>query len=93
MTDEAITLLRSATSSDRDLPAAYQQLAIAFGRKGSLGDADLAAAQASFAAGDIKTARELAGRARTRFPTGSPGWVQADDIYSYKPPSSAMRRN
>jgi hypothetical protein len=42
--------------------------------------------------GDIKTARELAARARTRFPVGSPGWVKADDIYSYKPPQSARRR-
>lgn len=93
LTDEAITLLRHALASDRDLPQAYQQLAVAYGRKGDFAEADLASAQASFASGDIKTARELAGRARTRFPTGSPGWVKADDIYSYKPPSSAMRRN
>jgi predicted Zn-dependent protease len=93
-TEEAITLLRNALARDKDLPQGYQQLAIAFGRKGQFADADLASAQAAFAAGEIKTARELAGRARTRFPTGSPGWVRADDIYSYKPPSpSVIRRN
>ena len=32
--------------------------------------------------GDHKTARQLAARAKTRFPIGSPGWVKADDIVS-----------
>ena len=41
--------------------------------------------------GDIRTAREIAARAKTRFPVGSPGWVKADDIVSYKPPKSARR--
>jgi hypothetical protein len=31
-------------------------------------------------------ARQLAGRAKARFPIGSPGWVKADDIASVKPP-------
>ena len=44
-------------------------------------------AQAAWARGDVKTARELAARAKTRFPTGSPGWVRADDIVTYKPPT------
>jgi hypothetical protein len=42
--------------------------------------------------GDVKTAREIATRAKTRFPVGSPGWVKADDIASYKPPQSALHR-
>jgi hypothetical protein len=25
-----------------------------------------------------------------RFPVGSPGWVKADDIASYKPPQRAL---
>jgi predicted Zn-dependent protease len=61
-------------------------LAMAYGRKGDLAEADLAAAQAAFASGDYRTARDLATRAKTRFPTGSPGWVRADDIVIYKPP-------
>jgi hypothetical protein len=28
----------------------------------------------------MKTARDLASRAKTRFAVGSPGWVKADDI-------------
>ena len=73
-------------------PDAYSQLAMAYGQKGDLAHADLASAQAAFMRGDIKTARELAARAKTRFPVGSPGWVKADDISSYKPPQSAGRR-
>ena len=30
-----------------------------------------------------KTARELAARARERFPVGSPGWVRSDDIVAF----------
>ena len=93
LTDEAVSLLRNALARDPDQPQGHQQLAVAFARKGNYADADLSSAQAAFASGQIKTARELAGRARTRFPTGSPGWVKADDIYSYRPPPSAMRRN
>jgi hypothetical protein len=37
--------------------------------------------------GDVKTARELAARAKTRFPVGSPGWVKADDLVIAKLPS------
>jgi len=51
------------------MPDGYSQLAMAYGQKGDLADADLAAAQAAFARGDIKTARDLAARAKTRFPT------------------------
>ena len=62
---------------------AYEQLAMAYGRKGDIADADLASAQAAFARGDNKTARELAARAKMRFPIGSPGWVRADDIVAF----------
>jgi predicted Zn-dependent protease len=64
---------------------------MAYGQKNDLARADLAAAQAAFMRGDIKTAREIAARAKTRFPVGSPGWVKADDIVSYKAPQSARR--
>jgi predicted Zn-dependent protease len=58
---------------------------MAYGRKGDLAQADLASAQAAAARGDLKTARELAARAKTRFAVGSPGWVKADDIVSARP--------
>jgi predicted Zn-dependent protease len=59
---------------------------MAYGRKGDYAQADLASAQAAFAKGDFRTARQLAKRAKTRFPVGAPGWVKADDIEAYKPP-------
>jgi predicted Zn-dependent protease len=89
--DEAIALLRPALAREPELPEGYTQLAMAYGRKGDLAHADLASAQAAFARGDTKTARELAARAKTRFPVGSPGWVKADDIVSFKPPSGVPR--
>ncbi|HML13442.1 MAG TPA: M48 family metalloprotease [Xanthobacteraceae bacterium] len=84
--DEAIPLLRTAVTREPEMADGYSQLAMAYGRKGDLAEADLAAAQAAFATGDYRTARDLATRAKTRFPTGSPGWVRADDIATYKPP-------
>jgi predicted Zn-dependent protease len=93
LADEAIPLLRTAMTREPDMPDAYSQLAMAYGRKGDIAEADLAAAQAAFARGDMKTARDLATRAKTRFPTGSPGWVKADDIVSLKMPTAARRPN
>lgn len=86
--EEAANLLRTSIRREPDAPEAYSQLAMAYGRKGDLANADLAAAQAAFARGDIKTARQLAARAKTRFPVGSPAWVRADDIVNLKPPNA-----
>ncbi|HEY2532904.1 MAG TPA: M48 family metalloprotease [Xanthobacteraceae bacterium] len=83
MAEEAVPLLRTALSKEPESADAYTQLAMAYGRKGDLADADLASAQAAFARGDDKTARELAARAKLRFPVGSPGWVRADDIVAF----------
>jgi predicted Zn-dependent protease len=57
---------------------------MAYGKKGDLAQADLASALAAFMRGDHPTARQLAARAKPRFPVGSPGWVKADDIISFK---------
>lgn len=78
--DEAINLLRLAVTRDPDATDAYSQLAMAYGRKGDVAQADLASAQAAFARGDFGTARQLAARAKIRLPVGSPAWVKADDI-------------
>ena len=83
MTKEAIPLLRAALAKEPESGDAYEQLAMAYGHSGDLADADLASAQAAFARGDNKTARELAARAKMRFPVGSPGWVKADDIVAF----------
>jgi predicted Zn-dependent protease len=90
--DEAVSILRAALTREPESPDAYSHLAMAYGLKNDLPNADLASAQAAFMRGDIKTAREIATRARARFPIGSPGWVKADDLASLKPPQSALRR-
>ena len=82
--DEAVTLLRTALAQEPESVDGYLQLAMAYGRKGDLAQADLASALAAFMRGDQPTARQLAARAKTRFPIGSPGWVKADDIVSSK---------
>jgi predicted Zn-dependent protease len=84
-TEEAIAILRAAVARETEAPLGYTQLAMAYGRKGDLAQADLASAQAAFLRGDSKTARELASRAKTRFAIGTPGWVKADDIVAAKP--------
>jgi predicted Zn-dependent protease len=83
--EESVTLLRNALSREPEAPLGYSQLAMAYGRKGDLAEADLASAQAAYLRGDVRTARDLASRAKTRFAVGSPGWVKADDIVSTKP--------
>ena len=84
--DEAIGILRAAVARESEAPIGFSQLAMAYGRKGDLAEADLASAQAAYLRGDNKTARDLASRAKTRFAVGTPGWVKADDIISSKPP-------
>jgi predicted Zn-dependent protease len=88
LAEEAVNLLRTAISREPESPEAYSQLAMAYGRKGDLANADLSSAQAAFTRGDIKTARQLATRAKTRLPIGSPAWVRADDIVNVKTPNS-----
>jgi len=89
--EEAAEILRQAISREPDAPEAYSQLAMAYGRKGDLANADLASAQAAFTRGDIVTARQLAARAKSRLPIGSPAWVRADDIVNVKPPVANIK--
>jgi len=90
LAEEAISSLKLAITRDPDIPEGYMNLAMAYGQKGDLAEADLASAQAAFSKGDVKTARQLAARAKTRFAVGTPGWVRADDIASYKPPPTPL---
>ncbi|MEP9353823.1 M48 family metalloprotease [Xanthobacter sp. KR7-65] len=91
-TQEAIRELIQATQRDPNSPSAWRSLAMAYGRAGDTANADLAAAQGNFAAGEFKLGRELAARARLKFPQGSPGWLKADDLVNFKPPASASNQ-
>jgi predicted Zn-dependent protease len=90
--DDAIVSLNAAIQRDADIPDAYTNLAMAYGKKNDLPRADLASAQAAMSRGDYRTARQLATRAKGRFPIGAPGWVKADDIASFKPPAGMASR-
>jgi len=90
MAEEAVPLLRAALVKEPESSDAYEQLAMAYGHNKNYAEADLASAQAAFARGDSKTARELAARAKSRFPVGSPGWVKADDIVAFNKGKSPL---
>jgi predicted Zn-dependent protease len=85
---EAVQLLQAAVRLEPEMPGAYEQLAMAYGREGDLAHADLASAHAAFSRGDIRTAHLLASRAKTRLKVGSPAWVRADDIVNTKVPQT-----
>lgn len=89
---ETVRLLRVALAREPELPDGHMQLAMAYGRMGDLGQADLAAAQAAFARGEHKTASMLANRAKSRLPVGSPAWIRADDLATFKPPKKGFGR-
>lgn len=84
---EAIRVLTSALSRDQSIGIAYRQLAIAYSREGRDADATLATANGLFYFGDISGAKVQAVRAQKKFDRGSPGWLQADDILSYRNPN------
>jgi predicted Zn-dependent protease len=83
--DEAIRQLTIAADHDRLDPSPYQHLARAFALKGDLPKADLKVAEGMFVVGNAKEARRYAARARDNLKTGTPDWLRADDIVSYKP--------
>jgi predicted Zn-dependent protease len=89
--EEAIRNLRQSLDKEPNAPLGWRQLAIAYGRKGDTANAELAGALAAFNSADFKTARQLAMRAKGRFPTGSPGWLKSDDIVNFKPPQLTQR--
>lgn len=86
--DEAIALLRRAVVREGDYSAPHHQLAKAFYRKGLFPQADLSAAQAHLIEGNVKQAQIFAKRAQVKLPQGSPEWIRAEDIISFKPPTS-----
>jgi predicted Zn-dependent protease len=86
--DEAIRELSNASTRDPEYGEAFQHLATAYGRKGNIGMAELASAQAFFNAGDLKNAQTQASRAMQKLPQGSPGYLKAEDIFNYRPPGS-----
>jgi predicted Zn-dependent protease len=82
--DEAIGLLKRAIATDPGHPTPHHLLATAYAKKGLYPQAELAAAQAHFAGGNVKEAHRFARRAITKLRPHSPEWLRADDIIKYK---------
>ena len=86
LADEAIRHLTVGLQSDPNVANGYRQLARAYGEKGDIGMAQLATAQGLLMDGNIVEAKTQANRAQAKLKRGSPAWLRADDILSYKPP-------
>jgi predicted Zn-dependent protease len=78
----AIDNLEFAAAMQSNDPEVWRLLAIAYGRDGQIAMSQLAQAKQAMAANDKKEARMQARRALKGLPTGSPGWIQANDIIS-----------
>jgi predicted Zn-dependent protease len=86
LADEAVGELNRGLATDSLGGVSYRQLATAYAQRGEIGMADLATARGLLAEGNVDAARRYAARAQTKLKPGSPAWLQADDIVSYKPP-------
>jgi len=78
----AIANLEFAASMQSNDPEVWRLLAIAYGRDDQIAMSALAQAQEAMAAGNKKEARLQARRAIKGLPSGSRGWLQANDIIS-----------
>ncbi len=83
--DDAVRLLSAAVINYPDLPGGYHALARAYAMQDNVPMAQLATAQGLFIDGNIKDAQIQATRAQAKLKKGSPAWLRADDIVSYKP--------
>ena len=78
--EEAIRLIREGLSSDPDNSVAYRFLAMAYGRIGEVGRAELATAEGYWHGGAFRQAKIFAIRAQQKLQPGTPPWRAAQDI-------------
>jgi predicted Zn-dependent protease len=83
---EAVDVLTVGLQKDPDAATGYRALARAYDMSGDVPMAQLATAQGLFADGHIEQAKVQATRAQSKLPVGSPAWLRADDIVTFKPP-------
>jgi len=82
---EAIGLLNIALAKEPNMGTGQRALGRAYAMTGNEPMAQLATAQGLFAEGGFADARIQALRAQAKLKKGSPAWLRADDIASYKP--------
>jgi predicted Zn-dependent protease len=80
---EAIKLLRQAQRSEGDTPETFMLLARAYAQTGDIARAELATAESALLRGDRKLALEKAKSAQSRFKTGTPEWIRANDVLTF----------
>jgi predicted Zn-dependent protease len=80
---EAVKLLRQAQRSEGDTPQTYMLLARAYAQTGDIARAELATAESALLRGDKKLALEKAKSAQSRFKTGTPEWIRANDVLTF----------
>lgn len=76
----AIGHLKRVVEIEPNNPGAWKLLGIAYGLNHQEPEASLALAESAIASGDKARAKSLADRAMKGMPTGSPGWLRAQDI-------------
>ncbi len=80
---KAIRLLHQAQTSEGKTPQIFKLLARAYALSGDVPRAELATAESALLMGDNKLAVEKAKSAQSRFKTGSPEWIQANDVLTF----------
>ncbi len=80
----AIGQLRKGLSRDPSLIVGHRYLAQAYQKTGNTPLALLASAEEMFWSGNIRHAKNFANRAQLKLKRGSPGWLRAQDIITYK---------
>jgi len=82
LTKSAIRHLEAVTTIEPRNSRAWYFLSVAYGRDGNLPMSALAQAEQAMAQGNSDEAWAQAKRALEGMPTGSPGWIKANDIIS-----------
>lgn len=77
---EAVVNLKEALRYEPQVPHAWRQLAIAYGRMDKHGLVSHALAEEAMLNGDWRTAGRLSARAMKVLPEGSPEWLRSQDI-------------
>ncbi len=81
---QAITQLRKGLTKDPTLITGHRYLAQAYQKSGNTPMALLSSAEEMFWAGNIDYAKNFANRAQLKLKRGTPGWLRAEDIITYK---------
>ncbi len=92
-TAEAAQQLQTAIGQDSDEPLGWYELALAYGRLGQTGKAELATAERYFIVDAFPQAMQFAVRAQRQLQQGSTDWQRATDILTIAQTQQADRRN